>query len=131
MRVRRASQGARGVRGLRGRPGPVRVFALARAADASYPIQGDALRLDRLRPSSSQDSTTVQVDERLLGRHDGGRRRPKSEDWKLSFEIELLEEDLDPEVVKAILTSAGHKVGIGNNRLNGFGRFEVTRWKPR
>ena len=59
------------------------------------------------------------------------RYRPKFENWKLSFEIELLEEDIDPEVVKAILTSAGHKVGIGDNRLNGFGRFEVTRWKVR
>jgi len=59
------------------------------------------------------------------------RYRPKFEEWKLAFEMELLEEDIDPEVVKAILTSAGHKVGIGDNRLNGFGRFEVARWKVR
>ncbi len=57
------------------------------------------------------------------------RYRPKFEDWKLSFTVELLDEDLDLDVVKAILVAAGHKVGIGDNRLNGFGRFEVVSFE--
>ena len=59
------------------------------------------------------------------------RYRPMFEKWSLSFNIELLDEDLNPEVVKEILASAGHKVGIGDNRLNGFGRLEVVKFKPK
>ncbi len=58
------------------------------------------------------------------------RYRPKFENWKLKFSIELLDDDLDPKIVKAVLVSAGHKVGIGDNRLNGFGRFEVVKFEP-
>ncbi len=58
------------------------------------------------------------------------RCRSKFENWKLKFNIELLDEDLDPKIVKAVLVSAGHKVGIGDNRLNGFGRFEVVKFEP-
>jgi hypothetical protein len=58
------------------------------------------------------------------------RYRPKFGGWKLKLSIDLLDEDLDSKSVKAILVSAGHKVGIGDNRLNGFGRFEVVRFEP-
>ena len=56
--------------------------------------------------------------------------RPKFERWKLKSTIELPDEDPDPKIVKAILVSAGHRVWIGDDLLNGLGRFKVVSFEP-
>lgn len=56
------------------------------------------------------------------------RQRPMmKEGWELSFAINLLDEQLQPDVVKVILEHAGKYVGIGDYRPR-FGRFEVTKF---
>jgi hypothetical protein len=55
------------------------------------------------------------------------RERPKFMDWSLSFNIEVLEDQLPDEVLKDVLEQAG-KVGIGDYRPR-FGRFMVTKFE--
>jgi hypothetical protein len=45
--------------------------------------------------------------------------------WKLSFEIQVIDDQINAETVQDILTYAGKAVGVGDNRPR-FGRFTVT-----
>ena len=55
--------------------------------------------------------------------------RPRIDEWELSFEIQLLQDErVSEEVLKEILSYAGLYVGIGAWRPK-YGRFEVTSWK--
>lgn len=53
------------------------------------------------------------------------RMRPWFPIWAASFEWELLTETLDLEDMQAIAISAGRIEGLGDNRVNGHGRFQV------
>mgnify|MGYP001581098345 FL=1 len=57
--------------------------------------------------------------------------RPKFDNWKLSFTINLLQDErVSPEVLKEILAYAGLYVGIGAWRPK-FGRFEVIKFEEK
>jgi hypothetical protein len=59
------------------------------------------------------------------------RHRPRLEKWKLTFHVEVDETIFSKELVLAILTDAGRKVGIGDFRPQKggpFGRFIVTKF---
>lgn len=72
------------------------------------------------------------VDSRsVVNQNTGGRAmsyRPRLEDWKLKFNLEITDDRADSEAIKEILTIAGLRNGIGAYRPR-FGRFEVTRFK--
>ena len=57
------------------------------------------------------------------------RYRPKWTNWKLSFKIQVFDKRLKEDVLRNILTEAGRRVGIGDGRKIGFGRFVVTKFK--
>jgi hypothetical protein len=54
------------------------------------------------------------------------RVRPIFRTWGLNVEWELLTEVLDFDAFKAIAVLAGKVEGLGDNRSNGYGRFELT-----
>lgn len=58
------------------------------------------------------------------------RYRPIFPDWEIAFRLELLDEDIPLEVLRKILEAAGARIGVGDNRVNGFGRFEVASFAP-
>jgi hypothetical protein len=51
------------------------------------------------------------------------RTRPIFRTWGLSVEWELLTEVLDPSDFEGIVIQAGRVEGLGDNRLNGYGRY--------
>lgn len=53
------------------------------------------------------------------------RMRPWFPQWSARFEWELLTDTLDPEDMASIIVSAGRIEGLGDNRVNGFGRFQA------
>lgn len=48
--------------------------------------------------------------------------------WELQFSIEVQDERLSPEVMKAVLEEAGRAVGIGDYRPR-YGRFAVEQFQ--
>ena len=48
--------------------------------------------------------------------------------WRLSFEIDVIDDQISPEIVQDILTYAGKAVGIGDFRPR-FGRFNVVNFE--
>jgi hypothetical protein len=49
--------------------------------------------------------------------------------WELSFEIQVNDEQIRPDVLRTILDEAGHAIGIGDFRPR-FGRFTVVHFAP-
>ncbi len=64
----------------------------------------------------------------------GGRimcHRPRIDDWKTSFTLEVDETMFAPDLVRTIIDDAGKKIGLGDyrpSRKGPFGRFVVTEW---
>ncbi|UCD07260.1 MAG: hypothetical protein JSW41_05560 [Candidatus Aenigmatarchaeota archaeon] len=56
------------------------------------------------------------------------RYRPRLDEWKLKFKIQVRDDQLPKEVLKEILEYAGNNVGIGDYRPR-FGTFMVTSFK--
>ena len=57
------------------------------------------------------------------------RIRPTfSPGWELEFDIEVIDDQVQPELVHDVLTLAGKTVGIGDFRPK-FGRFDVVRFE--
>jgi hypothetical protein len=48
--------------------------------------------------------------------------------WELSFEIQVIDDEIQPDLLQDILTLAGKTVGIGDYRPK-FGRFNVAEFK--
>lgn len=48
--------------------------------------------------------------------------------WELKFAIEVLDDQIAPELIQDVLTLAGKTVGIGDHRPR-FGRFSVVRFE--
>jgi len=60
------------------------------------------------------------------------RYRPKFNEWGLKFTILIMEDSIDPSVVKEGLDLGGNYIGIGDFRpqkKGSFGRFMVTKFK--
>jgi hypothetical protein len=51
------------------------------------------------------------------------RVRPKFPAWEITADLELLDDMLNPNDLKDIASLAGLIEGLGDNRVNGFGRF--------
>jgi hypothetical protein len=59
------------------------------------------------------------------------RHRPRLDEWRAKFELEIDEEVLDVETIQQLLTEGGRKIGIGDfrpERFGPFGRFMVVSW---
>ena len=56
------------------------------------------------------------------------RYRPKLNNWRLTFTIQIQDPDLPSSVVKEILEYTGLRVGIGDYRPR-VGRFTVVQWE--
>jgi len=56
------------------------------------------------------------------------RSRPEFKKWKCTFNIEVINEDLDKTILKEILESAGKFKGVGDFRPE-YGRFEITSFE--
>lgn len=48
--------------------------------------------------------------------------------WELGFQIEVIDDQIQPALVNDVLTLAGKTVGIGDNRPK-FGRFMITQFE--
>lgn len=65
----------------------------------------------------------------------GGRimaHRPRLDDWRLSFTLEVDEAMFSAEFVRLLVDDAGRKIGLGDfrpDRKGPFGKFVVTAWK--
>lgn len=55
------------------------------------------------------------------------RFRPVFKEWELTFQIEVMDDRIEEQTLKAILDEAGRTKGIGDWRPR-FGRFIVTRF---
>lgn len=53
------------------------------------------------------------------------RVRPQFQPWALTVDALLLEDVMDPEDLHRIADRAGAAEGLGDNRVNGYGRFSV------
>jgi len=59
-------------------------------------------------------------------------KRPMFNNWELSFNLEILDDDIGEEVVKEALDYAGRYVGIGDwrpDKKGKYGQFIVTKFK--
>jgi len=54
--------------------------------------------------------------------------RPRFDNWSIKGSI-VTSMDIPEKDMKAMLEVAGDDIGIGSNRINGFGRFTVTSFK--
>jgi hypothetical protein len=67
----------------------------------------------------------------------GGRilcYRPRFDDWKLNFEMELDETLIGLKLMRAIIDDAGSKIGLGDfrpSKKGPFGRFIVVNWEEK
>lgn len=65
----------------------------------------------------------------------GGRimsYRPRFDEWKLSFTLEVDEQEFSDREVKTLVQDAGSKCGLLSfrpSRKGWFGRFEITKWE--
>jgi hypothetical protein len=70
------------------------------------------------------DRRPVRVQRAMVMRY----RPALTKGWRLSFEVQLLDDDFQGSALKAILDRAGREVGIGDFRPR-FGRFHVVRFE--
>lgn len=82
------------------------------------------------------DTKEFEVDSRsVVIPATGGRimaHRPRLDEWKLSFTLEVDEEMFSPEFVRLLVDDAGRKVGLGDfrpDRKGPFGKFVVSGWQ--
>lgn len=60
------------------------------------------------------------------------RHRPRSDEWRIEFGLEIDETVLPAETIHQLLVEGGTRIGIGDYRPEKggpFGRFQVTRWE--
>jgi len=57
------------------------------------------------------------------------RVRPMKKDWSVSFEIVDAMGRMKIEELKTIIEYGGMMIGLGDNRINNFGRFEIKSLK--
>lgn len=90
--------------------------------DLNVPVTFDGpTDLERLYADPSyQDRSAVGVSGKRVM-----RVRPKFPRWALVATAYLLEDVMDPGDLARIALRAGLAIGLGDNRINGFGRFTV------
>lgn len=89
-----------------------------------------------LTDHSNKPLKDFEVDIRKATNHQAGAVavcRPRFDEWKCSFTVEVDETLIAPEIALEILEDSGKRSGIGSFRVskNGFfGQFSVTSWQP-
>lgn len=70
------------------------------------------------------------IDRRLVRVNNSAvdRQRPGFKNWALEFEIQVMEDQINKEVVRQVLEHAGRQVGIGDFRPR-YGRFAIERFE--
>jgi hypothetical protein len=61
-------------------------------------------------------------------------KRPMFTSWELSFNIEILDDDIDVSTIKEVLDYGGRYVGIGDwrpDKKGKYGQFMVTKFKEK
>lgn len=77
-----------------------------------------------------------EVDIRKATNHQAGAVavcRPRFDEWKCQFTVEVDESLISPDVALEILQDSGKRSGIGSFRVSKsgyFGQFSVTEWQP-
>jgi hypothetical protein len=56
------------------------------------------------------------------------RCRPRFDKWELTFDIQILDDRITPDVVREVLDYAGLYLGVGDMRPR-YGKFQVTEFK--
>lgn len=96
------------------------------------PVEPNAILLN----NKNKPLKTFEVDIRKATNHQAGAVvvcRPRFDEWKCKFTIEIDETLIAPEVAQDILEDSGKRAGIGSFRVaksGYFGQFNVTSWKP-
>lgn len=57
--------------------------------------------------------------------------RPRFDDWRLSFDVEIDDQMISPQLFREIVDAAGKRIGLGDfrpARKGPFGKFVVTSW---
>jgi hypothetical protein len=58
--------------------------------------------------------------------------RPQFDKWKVSFDVNFEEDQIEPSVMKEIFDIAGRFSGVGDwrpNKKGAYGKFQVVSWK--
>ena len=58
--------------------------------------------------------------------------RPRLDEWRLEFTLDVDETMFAPDFVRLLVDDAGTKIGLGDfrpDRKGPFGKFAVTSWK--
>ena len=83
-----------------------------------------------------RSETRWEVDSRpIVNPATRGRRlchRPRFDEWRVSFTLEVLTSLFDPVFVRQMVDDMGSRIGLGDfrpDRKGPFGRFKVTRWE--
>jgi len=84
-------------------------------------ISPDKIRIDPQEWET--DARAVKVQRARVIRY-----RPRWDEWKLNFRIDILDEQFPTEILYEILKTAGMYKGIGDYRPK-YGRFAVTRFE--
>lgn len=77
---------------------------------------------------SPQDSWEIDLMPVVIQKARIIRSRPRFDEWKLEFEVQLLDPVLDPKIVEEILVAAGKYKGLLDHRPK-FGRFKVNKFE--
>src|ERR1700690_1022391 len=89
-----------------------------------------------LKDHKGKELKDFEVDIRKATNHQAGAVavcRPRFDEWKCNFTIEIDDTLIAPEIALEILEDSGKRSGIGSFRVskNGyFGQFSVTSWQP-
>jgi hypothetical protein len=89
-----------------------------------------------LKNFKDKELKDFEVDIRKATNHQAGAVavcRPRFDEWKCNFTIEIDDTLIAPEIALEILEDSGKRSGIGSFRVskNGyFGQFSVTSWQP-
>jgi hypothetical protein len=71
------------------------------------------------------DSTFVDVRAVGVGQKRVMRTRPRFMPWSVELQGELFDDVMDLADLRRVAELAGRAIGLGDNRVNGFGRFTV------
>jgi len=87
-------------------------------------IEPEAIRIEPQKYSIDKRTVVIPSTRGRIMRY-----RPRFEKgWKLAFTIRVFDDRIKKEVLKHILEDTGRRVGIGDARRIGMGRFIVTRF---
>jgi hypothetical protein len=98
-----------------------------RTTFSKYIVGGVLITPDEI-PLISESGWVVDLRNVVVGKSRIVRARPRFDDWRLDFEIEIVDEIITPEALREILEAAGQYVGLCDFRPI-FGRFRVHRFE--